>query len=125
MERSTSYSLPILISGWGKTDYKGSSSQILMEAKMPIVTDEKCKKQNGKTVTDNMFCAGNEPGAIQSGCRGDSGGPFVCSQDFEHWTLMGVVSWGSRKCDPSDKYTVFAKVTKYVNWIKTSVKNNQ
>eukprot|EP00794_Sanderia_malayensis_P005553 gene5553-6238_t len=36
------------ITGWGKTKGDGTSSQVLMEAQMPTVTNEKCKKLNAQ-----------------------------------------------------------------------------
>lgn len=95
-----------------------------MEAEMPVVSDVECKKQNGVVISDKMFCAGNKPGTKQSGCHGDSGGPFVCSKDSDTWTLTGLVSWGSKTCNRADKYTVFARVSKFVDWINKTVKEN-
>ena len=110
--------------GWGKTAHPGPTSEVLMEAKMPIVSNTECKSLNGQLITDKMFCAGNKKGTIQSGCHGDSGGPFVCSQDYESWTLVGVVSWGSKACNRAEKYTVFARVSKFTAWIEKTIKNN-
>ena len=69
-----------------------------------------------------MICAGNGPGTIQSGCHGDSGGPFVCKKNGV-WYLQGAVSWGSGTCSASKGYTVFAKVANAnINaWIKNQI----
>ena len=95
---------------------------------MPVVTNEVCKKQNnvwgGTDITSKMLCAGNKPGTSQSGCHGDSGGPYVCTEDGEHWTLTGVVSWGSSTCDRANKYTVFARVSEFITWIEKTKKAN-
>ncbi|XP_065071932.1 plasminogen-like [Rhopilema esculentum] len=116
------------ITGWGKTKHPGPSSNVLMEAEMPVVTNEVCKKQNnvwgGADITSKMLCAGNKPGTNQGGCHGDSGGPYVCTEDGEHWTLTGVVSWGSSTCDRADKYTVFARVSEFITWIEKTKKAN-
>ena len=48
--------------------------------------------------------------------KGDSGGPFVCNEGGR-WVLRGAVSWGHGKCR-TDHYTVFARVSNFVNWIK-------
>eukprot|EP00795_Rhopilema_esculentum_P012491 gene12491-3174_t len=116
------------ITGWGRTKYTGSSSNVLMEAEMPVVTNEVCKAQNshrgGLNITSKMLCAGNKPGTPQSGCYGDSGGPYVCTEDGEHWTLTGVVSWGSSICDRAKRYTVFARVSEFVTWIEKTKKAN-
>lgn len=113
------------ITGWGKTKHPGPSSDILMEASMPPVSNEECKSKNAAVISEKMFCAGNAPGTKQSGCHGDSGGPFVCSEDKgKTWILTGVVSWGSKTCDRADKYTVFARVSKFVEWINETVEKN-
>jgi len=109
------------ITGWGKTKSDGESSTILMEAELPTVTNGKCRKQNSKwggtEITKNMLCAGQEPGTKMSGCHGDSGGPYVCTNNGRKWTLTGAVSWGSARCDRSEKYTVFARVSEFRDWI--------
>jgi len=108
------------ITGWGKTTGTGVSSQILMEAEMPTVTNAECSKLNtkwgGTKITKKMLCAGQAPGTITSGCHGDSGGPYVCNK-ARKWVLTGAVSWGSSNCDRSEKYTVFARVSEFRDWI--------
>jgi secreted trypsin-like serine protease len=59
-----------------------------------------------------MLCAG---GQGKGGCQGDSGGPLACQEGGE-WILRGVVSWGHSRCD-TGHYTVFARVSSFVNWI--------
>ena len=66
-----------------------------------------------------MICGGDEGNTTLSGCHGDSGGPFVCEVNGK-WELHGAVSWGSGICDSKQAYTVFARITKYLDWIKTN-----
>ena len=35
--------------------------------------------------------------------------------------LEGVTSWGSNRCDPKHKYTVFAKTRKFMQWIRKHI----
>ena len=63
-----------------------------------------------------MVCAGVE-GTIKSGCHGDSGGPFVCRNTAGHFVLQGAVSWGSPRCSTDERFTVFARVAQFRNWI--------
>jgi chymotrypsin-like protease len=70
-----------------------------------------------------MVCAGYATTGIHvSGCQGDSGGPFVCEESSGRWVLRGAVSWGNPKCVAESTYTVFARVSSYIEWInqKTS-----
>ncbi|KAJ7393856.1 hypothetical protein OS493_003523 [Desmophyllum pertusum] len=111
------------ITGWGKIKHPGSSHTILQQAKMPPVTNSDCAKKlasspggSSLTITDHMLCAGVS-GTILSGCHGDSGGPYVCQTTAGNWVLQGAVSWGSPRCSAAERYTVFARVAKFRNWI--------
>jgi len=116
------------ITGWGKTDGYGSMHNILQQAKLPVVDNAKCNSLNqNKTqiaVTSNMVCAGFGPAQPTGGCHGDSGGPFVCQSPQGAWFLQGAVSWGSGRCDTSEAYTVFSRISAYRGWIDTNMKNN-
>ena len=67
-----------------------------------------------------MLCAG-KPGSNVGGCHGDSGGPYVCLKPNNQWVLQGVVSWGSPKCSALERYTVFARVAKFIEWIDSVI----
>lgn len=113
------------ITGWGKIHRDGGMHHLLQQAKLPVVENSKCKIFNkngtGITLTDNMLCAGYGPTKTQSGCHGDSGGPFVCRKGSQ-WTLHGAVSWGSTTCDTNVAYTVFARIGELRDWIDRSMK---
>ena len=107
--------------GWGSSAFQGSKSQILMQAKMPIVDYNTCAKANqhlGEVVDSMMICAGYGEDSKISGCHGDSGGPLVCSDNTGRWTLRGTVSWGDHYCNGGPTYSVFVRINKYVDWIK-------
>jgi len=118
------------ISGWGKIQHPGSSVDNLQHAGMRVISNAECTRTNKKYeakgifVTDQMICANNGAGAWQSGCHGDSGGPFVCQGSDGRWTLHGAVSWGSPFCDIRDSSTAFARVTKFRSWIDQEIRNN-
>ena len=51
--------------GWGTTSYGGSSSDVLLEVEVPVVTKETCAAAMSG-ITDSMICAGGEEG--KDGC---------------------------------------------------------
>ncbi|XP_070579925.1 cubilin-like [Ptychodera flava] len=82
----------VWVTGWGRTQEGGSSSDILREVAVPVVSNENCRASYGEDeITDNMICAGE---AGKDSCQGDSGGPLVYLIE-DKWYLTGVVSWGS------------------------------
>lgn len=98
-------------------------SNVLLQTSLNILPWKECHSKNRKitTITDAMFCAANIKPKLtnHSACHGDSGGPLVCMDDKDKsWVVEGVVSWGSATCETSDAYTVFAKVSKFVQWIQ-------
>ncbi|XP_050536354.1 trypsin-1-like [Daktulosphaira vitifoliae] len=105
-----------IISGWGAKKQGGSSSQILHEVYVPIMSNEDCRKTDydAKRITNNMMCAGYPEGAKDS-CQGDSGGPMhIANNSALH--VVGVVSWGEG-CALAKKPGVYSRVNRYLNWI--------
>ena len=69
------------------------------------------------------MCAGRAtPGILNSGCQGDSGGPLVCQEPDGRFVLQGAVSWGHPKCEAENTYTVFTRISTFVNWIDEKIK---
>ncbi|XP_065067993.1 uncharacterized protein LOC135693432 isoform X3 [Rhopilema esculentum] len=117
------------ITGWGKIKHPGRMHHTLQQGKMPVVSNDKCSSLNTKNlgikITENMVCAGHGGSTRVSGCHGDSGGPFVCQTGPNgSWVLHGAVSWGSGRCDATQGYTVFARVSKYKKWIDQMMARN-
>lgn len=107
--------------GWGRTIGGGKPANILQQAVMPVVDHQTCAEANKDLVPvdqQSMVCAGYATtGNVISGCQGDSGGPFVCEENGRFF-LHGAVSWGDPRCEADSSYTVFARVSSYVDWIK-------
>ena len=124
-EESLSHHLHL--SGWGKTDYAGQAVQDLQHASLQIISNKECCEANcdrwTPSIPNKMVCAKNREQA-NSGCHGDSGGPFVCQGSNGRWSLQGVVSWGSGRCNAFQKATVFTRVSEYMAWINETIKNN-
>ena len=93
---------------------------------MPVVDHQTCADANSALATvdlQSMICAGYDTaGNVISGFQGDSGGPFVCEENGR-FVLHGAVSWGQPNCKADSTYTVFARVSPYVDWIKQKMAN--
>ncbi|KAJ8971170.1 hypothetical protein NQ317_013365 [Molorchus minor] len=106
-------------------------TDILMEAKMPIVSRLNCILSQAtyysKFTSNNTLCAGFRNGI--SVCNGDSGGGLIFPKTGTSgvdtvWELRGIVSNTFGKdgiCDP-DYYVIFTDAAKYLDWIKDIIK---
>ncbi|NXO99434.1 ENTK Enteropeptidase, partial [Certhia brachydactyla] len=107
------------IAGWGDITNEGPTSNILQEAEVPLLSNEKCQQWMPKyNITENMLCAGYDMGGIDS-CQGDSGGPLTF-KDGDKWFLVGVISFGEG-CALPQRPGVYVRVTKFVDWIKNII----
>nr|KAF6476607.1 transmembrane serine protease 15 [Rousettus aegyptiacus] len=105
------------IAGWGSAVYQGPTVNILQEADVPLISNEKCQQQMPEyNITENMVCAGYEEGGIDS-CQGDSGGPLMC-QENNRWLLVGVTSFGYQ-CALPNRPGVYAFVPRFTEWIQS------
>ncbi|XP_030767175.1 brachyurin-like [Sitophilus oryzae] len=100
--------------GWGKTyDDQTTVTDILQYVSNPIFSNDECKAQNPSyngIITDVHLCLS---GVGNKGfCQGDSGGPLVVND-----VQVGVVSFSYKSCQASMP-SVFARVTKFTDWIK-------
>ncbi|NWH73721.1 ENTK Enteropeptidase, partial [Piaya cayana] len=103
------------IAGWGDIIYGGPPSNILKEAVVPLISNEKCEQQMPEyIITENMICAGYDMGGIDT-CKGDSGGPLTY-EDGDKWFLVGVISFG-RQCALPKRPGVYVRVSMFVDWI--------
>ncbi|XP_066575310.1 serine protease hepsin isoform X2 [Amia ocellicauda] len=114
------------VTGWGNLKYYGQPSDVLQEASIPVISDGTCNGEDYYTgqISSSMFCAGYPEGGIDA-CQGDSGGPFVCEDSISktsRWRLCGVVSWGTG-CALPQKPGVYTKVTHFLPWISSAMRN--
>nr|XP_015803025.2 plasminogen [Nothobranchius furzeri] len=108
------------VTGWGETQNTGGEGY-LKEAGFPVIENKICNQPsylNGR-VRDHEMCAGHINGGVDS-CQGDSGGPLVCYAQ-NRYILQGVTSWGLG-CANAMKPGVYARVSKFVDWIDQTVK---
>ena len=108
------------VMGWGALWEDGDYPDILRQVTLPIVSNTTANKAQsyGGEITQEMLAAGFSTGGKDS-CQGDSGGPLVIKENGQ-WLQVGVVSWG-HGCARANKYGIYARVSKYVNWIEDRI----
>ena len=64
-----------ITTGWGRTQFGGSSSNVLLEVDVSVLSNMACKADYGydpEEISDQMICA-NKDGGGKDACQGDSG----------------------------------------------------
>ncbi|KAF6211450.1 hypothetical protein GE061_011962 [Apolygus lucorum] len=109
------------ILGWGKRGNGDSyGTDLLHEAQVPIVSTAACSRvYEPQIVTSNMFCAGYRKGRRDT-CSGDSGGPLLCGDDLDRWTVFGITSFGEG-CGKKGKFGIYTRLPNYVRWIQSVI----
>ena len=102
------------ISGFGVTEYEGTTPVFQQYAMVPIYDLAACRAAYGNFDTLTQVCAGYSEGGVDA-CQGDSGGPLALAYE-DVWYLYGVTSYGSG-CASAGFPGVYARVTNYVDWI--------
>ncbi|XP_072536022.1 complement C1r-A subcomponent-like isoform X1 [Salminus brasiliensis] len=119
-----------LVSGFGLTETFHKANQ-LRYIQLPVVDQDLCHTfveteraihRNVAPLTANMFCAGFPEGGKDT-CSGDSGSAFVMNNNGMYWAA-GIVSWGV-ECGKAGKYGIYTRVSKYADWIKKTMEENQ
>ncbi len=103
------------IVGWGVTASGGPTSDILLEAAVPIVDDVTCKAQidalGGGFFPATMLCAGYPQGGVDT-CQGDSGGGIFLDDELGLPLQIGIASWGYG-CALALSPGVYTRLTRY------------
>ncbi|XP_076838028.1 uncharacterized protein prss56 [Brachyhypopomus gauderio] len=110
-----------LVAGWGSLYQDGPTSAVVMEAQVPLLSQDTCRSALGKELlTATMFCAGYLSGGTDS-CQGDSGGPLIFQDRVSgHFHLYGITSWGDG-CGVKNKPGVYTRVTAFRDWILAEI----
>ena len=104
--------LDAVVMGWGSTSSGGSTSSVLLEAEVDLVSQEQCKAAyKDAAITDRMICAARDG---RDTCQGDSGGPII---DKSSGKQIGIISWGYG-CADQQYPGVYANVQHQIDWIK-------
>ena len=104
-----------MLLGWGRINPSNNNlSPYLKQAKAPVASYSQCRRTNGRTVHESsMVCVGGRGSSV---CNGDSGGPLSCMEGGK-WVVRGAASWVTSRSCPGNTYSVYARVSSYVNWI--------
>lgn len=107
--------------GWGKTQAVDgiAPSAVLMKVDLQVVGNPQCMNMPGYGPTkihNKVICASNPQRAT---CRGDSGGPVIFTNGVP--MLVGIISWGKKRCAGDGQPNVFTAVDAYVDWIQRAM----
>ncbi|XP_004477532.1 granzyme H-like [Dasypus novemcinctus] len=100
------------VAGWGLVAV-GISTTKLHEVQLTVQEDRVCQSTYSLYNKDTQICVG-DPKKNKSSFKGDSGGPLVCNK-----VAQGIVSYGNKVGKPP---RVFTKVSRFLPWIKETMK---
>ncbi|XP_017022925.1 trypsin-1 [Drosophila kikkawai] len=111
-----------IVAGWGLSQEGGSTSSVLQEVVVPIITNAQCRATSYKSmIVDTMMCAGYVQTGGKDACQGDSGGPLIVRDRI--FRLAGVVSFGYG-CAKPDAPGVYTRVSRYLDWIAVNTRDS-
>jgi secreted trypsin-like serine protease len=103
--------------GWGTTQPTETvkASAVMMRVDLQLMDTALCRKLEGygpRKIHGKVFCAAHP---TRQTCRGDSGGPVFLTNGQPQ--LVGIVSWGKRRCAGDGKPGVYTRIDRYLDWI--------
>ncbi|XP_034250570.1 CLIP domain-containing serine protease 2-like [Thrips palmi] len=113
------------VAGWGIFDLTlQKSSQELRTVHLPVVSNSICHAlyRNQANITKRQMCAGGEIGF--DACSGDSGGPLLKVEAYNggpRYYIVGIVSFGSKRCGLTPSPGVYTRVSYYIDWILDNI----
>lgn len=113
--------IPVSATGWGVTGGGNADAinAVMLRVDLQLMPNPVCQQRPGygaKKIQGSVFCASNPS---QSTCRGDSGGPVVLTNGSP--TLVGIVSWGKRRCAGDGRPGVYTRIDQYAQWISQAM----
>ena len=107
--------------GWGKTEaVEGHApSAILMKVDLRVMDNGRCSQLPGygpQKIHDKVICAANPQ---RSTCQGDSGGALILTNGAP--TVVGIVSWGKKRCSGDGQPGAYTRVESYLGWIRQAM----
>ncbi|XP_035788749.1 chymotrypsin-2-like [Anopheles albimanus] len=117
-EHALPANVTVRLTGWGLLDVWGPMPTLLQTIDLRTLTNTECKKRvqlNPHNVDIGHVCTLTIQG--EGACNGDSGGPLVLEDK-----LVGVVNFGI-PC-ATGVPDMFARVSYYHDWIRTTIANH-
>jgi secreted trypsin-like serine protease len=113
---------PVTASGWGKTVPADGNwpTAVMLKVDLNVIETRACQALPGygaAKIHDKVVCAASPK---RSTCKGDSGGPLIFTNGVP--TLVGVISWGKKRCTPDGQPGVYTRVAAYADWIERAMK---
>uniref|UniRef100_A0A1Q3FNL9 Putative trypsin-like serine protease n=1 Tax=Culex tarsalis TaxID=7177 RepID=A0A1Q3FNL9_CULTA len=107
-----------IVTGFGRTEYLGDVSNVLVKATVPAVEHEDCQKlfaTSRAALDESHLCAGSTEDGRDT-CAGDSGGPlgYPVRYNGVRFVQFGVTSFG-RQCGLGP--SVYTNVANLMDWI--------
>jgi len=121
-QKSLPAGVPVSATGWGVTGSENADviNAVMLRVDLQLMPNPVCQQRPGygpQKIKEAVFCASNP---VQSTCRGDSGGPVVLTNGSP--TLVGIVSWGKRKCAGDGRPGVYTRIDRYAQWINQAMR---
>ncbi|XP_055699216.1 glandular kallikrein-7, submandibular/renal [Phlebotomus papatasi] len=113
------------VTGWGKKTIEGELTDILLQSRVPILSNAKCQQAYGDHIKihEGHICGGKLEKKAGAPCVGDSGGGLQCREGRSGpWILVGLTSFGwncSLKLPD-----VFTRISYYVKWINDVISSD-
>ena len=107
--------------GWGKTEaVEGHApSAMLMKVDLRAMDNEVCRKRpayGAERIGGAVVCASHPQ---RSTCQGDSGGALTFTNGAPK--VVGVVSWGKKRCSGDGQPGVYTRIENYLGWIRQAM----
>jgi len=107
--------------GWGKTEaVEGHApSAVLMKVDLRVMDTGRCQQLPGygpQKIHPKVICAAHPQ---RSTCQGDSGGAIILTNGAP--TVVGVVSWGKKRCSGDGQPGAYTRVESYKDWIRQAM----
>ncbi|CAH2097927.1 unnamed protein product [Euphydryas editha] len=111
----------LIVTGWGSTHESGYGNipDRLRFVPVPIMKVQECQKAYRFYISPRMLCAGYATGG-KDACNHDSGGPAV-----RDGVLIGIVSFGGKKCGDPRSPGVYSRVSEITEWVEQTINDNE